>query len=408
MQRQHYPVATASDDDDGIFDRCARGLETSGYALLSLSALPRREGGVSTTDAAVVARAFDSARRALDAVPPSRDRAASGPSPPLVDPSTDSGGWTGYHDAGVIHGRYNRCREGFVFSNGEMFDAAMIGSVRVDGGGRGGGGGASNDFRDDMDRLFRAMHDVADGVLRAIERRLDMPNSYFRRELGPTDESSQWHVKRYVVDPVRERDGSSSNSDDAIAVEGRDNDRGENDVAVPVVGKSGTKEAEILLPVHTDPSLISVVILDRAGTNEGGMGLEVFHPDSSARNVDSGGGGSWREISHHGHEVAVIFVGSVLSYLTKGRIYSAARHRVVNRTSSSCRGVREDDRVGAERMAATLFVRPSGDAVMKMLPSRHLQFDDGAMDDMKDKSRPTFRVWNARVSKHYMSKRNKK
>ncbi|KAL3793726.1 LOW QUALITY PROTEIN: hypothetical protein ACHAW5_008073 [Stephanodiscus triporus] len=441
MQGLHYPVATtASDDDydddydddcDGIFDRCARGLETRGYALLSLSALRRSGGGGGspTTTDVVVARAFDSARRALDAIPPppggraaaaTAATAATGPSPPLVDPSTDSGGWTGYHGAGVVHGRYNRFREGFVFSNGGAFDAATIASVRVID--DGGGWGRRRRrcvivVRRFLPRhgptIFRAMHDVADGVLGGDRTMAQHPPTIVLPRSDTVVDSAR--TSSVTMKTTTRR---PSNSDDAVSVKERDRrKRGRRRISPPVVKESGKEAAEMLLPVHTDPSLISVVILDRARANEGGMGLEVFHPETGARNVDSGvggggsgggGGGSWRVISHHGHEVAVIFMGSVLSYLTKGRIYSAARHRVVDRTSSRCRGVREDDRVGAERMAATLFVRPNGDAVMKMLPSRRLQFDDDAMYDKKEKSRPTFRVWNARVAKNYVSRRNKK
>ena len=425
MREQCHPVAMASDDevgdgdddDDGIFDECARGLEADGYALLSLSALPshgrRRPRGVCEGCVATdVARAFDTARRALDAVHRTGDHsqaiAAAGPSPPLIDPSTDSGGWTGYHPAASGHGRYNRNREGFVFSDGGTFDAAMTSGGADDGGTDGGGSGASDDdFRAGMGRLFRAMHDdAAGGVLGAIERRLGLPRSYFRRELGPTETSSQWHVKRYVVDDaVQDRDASHPNPEDDAAIGERDDRRGGDDVAsAPGGGKSRREAAEMLLPVHTDPSLISVIVHDRAGTNAGGMGLEVFHPDPAG----GGAGGSWREISRHGHEIAVIFVGSVLSHLTGGRIYSAARHRVVNRdTSSHSSYIREADGVGAERMAATLFVRPNGDAVMRRLPSRHLQCNDGAMIEKKEKNPMTFRVWNARVAKNYVKRKPK-
>lgn len=258
-----------------MFDECARELETNGYALLSLSALLAE----TKRDENVVAGAFNSARRALD---DTRTNAT-----PLVDPTTDSGSWTGFHAATDVHGRYNRHREGYVFSNGELFDAG------------------SDDFRDDMNKLFQLMHDdVADGVLRAIKRRLELPQSYFQQEFGTTKASSQWHIKRCVV-------------------KGNDNKSSEQDVT------------EVLLPVHTDPSLISVGIINQVGKNECGMGLEVFHQRHSLQ-TSTLKGGSWKEITFHGHEVAVIFIGSVLSYLIKGRVYSAARHRVVNFKSSDC------------------------------------------------------------------------
>lgn len=330
-----------------MFDKCARELETNGYALMSLPALLTE----TKRDENVVAGAFNSARRALD---DTRTNAT-----PLIDPTTDSGSWTGFHAATDVHGRYNRHREGYVFSNGEMFDAG------------------SDDFRDDMKKLYQLMHDdVADGVLRAIERRLELPQSYFQQEFGPTRTSSQWHIKRYVV-------------------KGNDNKSSEQD---------GT---EILLPVHTDPSLISVVIIDQVGKNEGGMGLEVFRQRHCLQ-TSILKGGSWKEITHHGHEVAVIFIGSVLSYLTKGQVYSAARHRVVNYKSSDCDILQdnEEDRVSKERMVATLFIRPKGNSKMNTLPSRHVMVNDDMVGaNEKKKTAPTFLSWNARVAKNYV-KRN--
>jgi hypothetical protein len=330
-----------------IFDECARELETNGFALLSLPAL---QTGTTKRAENVVAGAFNSARRALD---DTRTKA------PVIDPTTDSGSWSGFHSATDVHGRYNRHREGFVFSNGEMF--------------------GSDDFQDDMKQLFQLMHDdVADGVLRAIERRLELPQSYFQQEFGSTSTSSQWHIKRYIVN-------------------GNDNKSSEQD------------ETEVLLPVHTDPSLISVVIIDQVGKNEGGMGLEVFHQRYSLQKTSTLKVGSWKEITQHGHDVAVIFVGSVLSYLTKGRVYSATRHRVINSKSSDCDMLHDNEEVqcvSKERMAATLFVRPKGNAILNTLPSRHVMvIDDMVGTNEIKKTAPTFLSWNARVAKNYV-KRN--
>jgi hypothetical protein len=54
-------------------------------------------------------------------------------------------------------------------------------------------------------------------------------------------------------------------------------------------------------------------------------------------------------------------------------------------------------------MAATLFVRPNGDAIMKPLPSPYLNISN----DELQKHHPSFRVWNARVAKNYMKKKKK-
>ena len=88
-------------------------------------------------------------------------------------------------------------------------------------------------------------------------------------------------------------------------------------------------------------------------------------------------------------------MGSVLSYLTKGpngSLLSAAKHRVVN-----CNSLDSDG-----RMAATLFVRPNPDALMKTLPSPRLHTDE------VQKNPPTFRTWNARVAKNYMRKKKQR
>ena len=331
--------------DNATFDWCAQELELNGYSMLPLSALQsHRRKDVPT----LIARAFATARLALD----------NNASRMLIDPNSDSARWTGFHNAASINGRYNQHREGFVFSNGEMFDVEV--SVNH----------PHANFRNDMNQLFRIMHDnVATGVLQAIERRLKIPHCHFQHELGPTNNSSQWHMKRYVVD---DQCNLSSNSIE-------DQQSGE----------------EILLPAHTDPSLISVVVLDRVGLNVGGLGLEVFHPYTPRTIV---GGGEWREIPHHGHDVAVIFVGSVLSYLTKGKAFPAAKHRVVRWRSSCTETIGNQVQNFIEsRMAATLFVRPNGDAIMKPLAS----------SDALRKNHPSFRVWNARVAKNYMKSRRK-
>jgi len=358
-----------AESEDILFDRCVQELELNGYALFPLSTLLQRK---QTTIS--IARSFETARRALDVVSDNKDALVASP---IIDPSSDSGSWTGYHDAAEVNGRYNEYREGFVFSNGDMFDVTSDE-----------GKGDCIDFRYEMNNLFSVMHDdVANGVLRAIERRLELPLLYFHRAFGPTHDSSQWHMKRYVVDA---RVDTTFNDEEGQCA---------STIGDTMVTSEPQKEAEIFLPVHTDPSLISVVILDEAGINKGGMGLEVFHPLKTENNS-----GTWKEISHMGHDVAVIFVGSVLSYLTKGQIFSAAKHRVVNWISSRMDpdGIIPNERRGS-RVAATLFVRPNGDALMKSLPSPHLQIEAAL-----EKNPPTFRVWNARVAKNYMKKKKKK
>jgi isopenicillin N synthase-like dioxygenase len=331
-----------------IFDKCVHDLEINGgYALLPLSELQPSSNNA-------ICNAFGTARCAFDEIR-CRGDGSDVSLMPLIDPSTDSGGWTGYHKADVINGRYNQHREGFVFSNGEFF--AVDSNV---------------DFESDMKQFFHFCHDVvANGVLRAIERRLELPDCYFDKELGPTNNASQWHLKQYQVDELEE----------------------------PVNDMSEQYDPKVLLPMHTDPSLISVVIIDSPGVNEGGKGLEVFHSNCSEGTEPIGcktksSIGTWKSIPHHGRDVAIIFVGSVLSYLTKRQVFSAIKHRVVD----DC-----DGSINRRRMAATLFVRPHPDAYMKTLPSKYIQHES-----ISSKSKlPTFRVWNARVAKNYMKKKKK-
>ncbi|KAL7529732.1 hypothetical protein ACHAWF_003096 [Thalassiosira exigua] len=400
------------------YDRCVRDLELRGHASLPLPPPPSigRDCGPprprSSTACTAPARAFDVARRALNVLAAASFDSDSGASAvaPRIDPATDPRGWTGHHHhnvlcndvpygtnsnvedwaAGPVHGqygRYNAHREGFVFSDGGMFDAAL-----EDGGER---GGAS--FEVEMRHMFELLHDqIALGVLGAIERRLELPVGYFQKEVGPTGDASQWHVKRYVRTP---RIGESSHSNDPNKSTPHENP------SVPNEPENWTQRREVLLPVHTDPSLISIVIIDREGRHKGGMGLEVFRcaphtgalVDGSAKSTSSAG--NWEEVSHHGHDVAIIFVGSVLSYLTRGQegsYFPAAKHRVV--------GAYDNDisNPSNARMAATLFVRPRPDAVMNNLPSRRLQGSDHGV------KKPTFGEWNRRVAKNYMKSEKKK
>ena len=204
-----------------IFDRCVHDLELNGgYALLPLSELQ-----ASTSSNIIISTAFEQARCTI---------ASSGTTEgklPVIDPSTDSGSWTGFHKADKINGRYNAHRKGFVFSNGEFFGLP--------------------EFEQNMQQLFHFCHDiVATGVLRAIERRLELPDDYFDKELGPTANSSQWHLKQYNV----------NESIDATEM-----------------------SQSVLLPTHTDPSLISVVIIDSPGVNKGGKVLRFMKKTNGRR-----------------------------------------------------------------------------------------------------------------------------
>jgi len=241
------PSTTTQNESSTIFDNCVNELELNGYALLSIPTIYQNNDCERKRTS--ISNAFATARCALDDI-------SSNTEIPIIDPSTDSGSWTGYHNAAVVNGRYNQYREGFVFSNGEMFNVDTTNNNNNNN---------NINFENDLNNLFDIMHDdIANGVLRAIERRLELPNQYFDTEFGPTDTSSQWHMKRYVLDD--DSDEQSHNLDDG--------------------NKKKQGDADVVLPLHTDPSLISIVIVDQVGSNEGGMGLQVYHP--SEKNNEGG------------------------------------------------------------------------------------------------------------------------
>ncbi|CAB9497587.1 expressed unknown protein [Seminavis robusta] len=207
-----------------------------------------------------------------------------------------------------------------------------------------------------MKELQECLHDIANDALSAIEDSLDLPHNWFQQTFHHHEDHSQWHLKRYVC----EDSTSSSNNNNNI----NDDEKKQQDETV-------------ILPQHTDPSLLSVVILDQPGTNPGAMGLQHFRkiPDQEKR--------EWTELPLHGHAVAAIFIGSVLSYITGGKCPSV-KHRVIQKE------------LVQERMAATFFLRPKGTAVLQVPPARAL-----AGVTLK-KQQVTFDAWSSRVSKNYM------
>jgi hypothetical protein len=68
--------------------------------------------------------------------------------------------------------------------------------------------------------------------------------------MGPTDNSSQWRVKQFVE--AKELP---------------------TEIKEPTTTKAADDE-NVLLPMHADPSIISVVIHDSPGSDSGAMGLE--------------------------------------------------------------------------------------------------------------------------------------
>mmetsp|Transcript_25766 Transcript_25766/g.38984 ORF Transcript_25766/g.38984 Transcript_25766/m.38984 type:complete len:308 (+) Transcript_25766:231-1154(+) len=283
------------------------------------------EGGLAVIDlpdskVALHKSCFETARQAFSS-------AEKGGVSCLIQPEDDSAHVTGYHAASEEMSRYNVYRKGFIFSDGNN----DIISVK----------GVSN-FRADMSAFFDSLHnDIALAVLAQMESEWSLPANWFQDLLGPTNRNSQWHIKQYVP---------TTNGDD------------------------------IWLPLHTDPSLISIVVHDAPGKRAGAIGLQYQSPSQSY---------DWVDVPFHGHRVATILVGSVLSYLTGGRV-PAARHRVVVTANDN------------PRVVATLFVRPKGSAALLVPPS---PLFEGVV---LKKTQITFAQWSSRVARNYTKKKKNK
>ena len=311
--RKHNSLSSSQ----AAWDRVVKDLEhEGGMAVVSLP----------PTSANIHAYAFETAQRAMDDDKSHYDC-------PIIPPNADSAHVTGYHSTEGMS-RYNMHREGLVFSDGNL--------------------AGNNEFQHAMRAMFDSLHGIAQHVLTALEEEWQLPENWFQNTLGPTERYSQWHMKRYVLPSTRPSTPTRKN--------------GETD---------GNDVPAIWLPVHTDPSLISVVIHNVPGQCEGAMGLEYQTSD-----------GEWRQVPQSGHASATIFVGSVLSNIT-GKQIQACKHRVV---------YIKNDYITQTRMAATLFVRPRMTARLVVPPSP--KFENVTL-----KKQITFEVWNSRVSKNYMKQK---
>jgi len=241
----------------------------------------------------------------------------------VIDMSTESSNYNGFHRIGALS-QYNACREGFVFSNGDKKWLQSCGD---------------DDFVDDVECLFQSTVGIALDVFTAIEHHLKLEEGWFQRNLGPVECHSQWHLKRY-----------------------------QPDVAPPMARTADG--ATVLLPMHSDPSIISIVIHDREGSQEGAQGLEYLC-----------GSNIWKEVERSGHSTVTVFCGSVLDRITGG-LYPACKHRVALRPPFD------------KRVVATFFWRPSPHALLEVPPSPLLSH-------VKLSKILNFRQWNKRVSQRY-------
>ena len=430
------------DDDDNGNNTDADGIHHCfAKARRSLDELPlgywddvvtdlRRQYGMATIHLPIEIqelheRAFQVARMALDRVRSSssiekNDGSDASATVRMIQQGDDSAHATGYHCAGGSNSmsRYNEYREGFVFSNGETFQVPLSSRNQQE---REHEEYQEENFEYIMGNLFEtSLHGICNNILLAIERNLQLPTNYFQKSMGPTNTCSQWHIKRYVVDANEQQQTNVKDSDVNEEEQQHGHHRHRENIE--------EMEPKVLLPTHTDPSLVSIVIHDQKGCNLHPNGLQYYavpqprntSPTSSPSpastfsptptSVVNGSAGSststtkrcWIDVPYSGHAVATIFVGSILSYITgsSGDVSTASfpsvKHRVIQ-TSESVGGENDDG-----RMAITLFVRPQPSSILQILPSPLLtHVKKVRRQDM------TFHEWNTRVSKNYMKKSTK-
>ena len=296
---------------------------------------------------------------------------------PIIEPNANSAHATGYHSAGGTNSlsRYNAYRQGFIFSNGEFFDVPL----------------ANENFESAMRELFHSLSNtIAQQVIRGIAEHLQIDSEWFQDHFGPMEQSSQWHIKRFVQPNEEHLHGTTSGlSGDKVM---------EHHVQQQKQSQQQQQYSEMeWLPAHTDPSLISVVVHDAPGVQPGGLGLE--YQVSIRDSLDASGDSSkttriWKQVENHGHAVATILSGSVLSYITGGH-FPSAKHRVIYEPDGFQDG-------SHRRQAVTLFVRPTGHSILQIPPS-------AALKDRNVKIRQNckFEDWLNKVSRNYQGAKHK-
>jgi hypothetical protein len=315
-------------------------------------------------------------------------------------------------------------------------------------------------WSDPMEELLLT---IALRVLDRVERRLELPVGWFRQNMlfdgsSSKDKNSrfaattkedfaepryhQWHMKNYVLlnenahaenyCDYRDRDPADAGSSD-VATASRSHPTADDGSRYPTRSQSATSSSafphgptadsmEILLPPHTDPSLVSVIILDRppvhASTSHS-QGLEYWNrmcrrwePALKSNHPDCGNDEISGEKKASGF--AIIVIGSVLSYITRGYLH-APLHRVTvpSRLKSSAPNVQQPN--SWHRRAATLFLRPSPSALLRVPPSpllnaRAVQQRGSSAIPRKELAVAlvTFEEWSARVSKNYRKGRQRR
>jgi len=304
---------------------------------------------------------------------------------PIISPNSNSASVTGYHSAGSLNSlsRYNTYREGFIFSNGESFDIKLLTDDDTD---------TDLTFQQATDGMFHNMCQIiAKSTLRGIARYLNLDNEdWFEFTYGPMETSSQWHIKRYV-EPLLEKKMEAIDIDDDDSKLNQALDDKQH--LVDCEGGPQHEDEIEWLPTHTDPSLISVIIHDAPGTNQNAMGLQYQYtlPIEEDSNLTKNQKKKrvWREVESHGHQIATIFCGSLMSYITGG-LFQSAKHRVIYNPQEQTLAKNKCRRV------ATLFLRPIPDSIVTV------PLCDVLMErSVKIRRNLKFKDWLNRVSRNY-------
>jgi hypothetical protein len=278
-------------------------------------------------ESSTIQTAFECASQAMNSI---SDRENI---PHLITPDHDSDSCTGYHPlGGTLSSKYNKYREGFVFSNGELLDLEDC----------------SDNFESAMRNTRSILHSLAMKAVTDIESTLGLQSSYIQDRYGlgtSLVQFSQWHLKRYS--------SVISEEDDDLA-----------------------------LGVHTDPSILSVVIHDSPQVQPGGWGLQYskkkmgsVYPAADETKGTISTTTEWKEIPYHGHGIATVMIGAALARIMQvgensrndekviqlRKLYPPLRHRVVMQRHGP-------SKEGRRRMALTYFLRPSPSSILEPLP----------------------------------------
>eukprot|EP00816_Leptocylindrus_hargravesii_P001430 CAMPEP_0196819708 /NCGR_PEP_ID=MMETSP1362-20130617/71828_1 /TAXON_ID=163516 /ORGANISM="Leptocylindrus danicus, Strain CCMP1856" /LENGTH=410 /DNA_ID=CAMNT_0042198289 /DNA_START=177 /DNA_END=1409 /DNA_ORIENTATION=+ len=310
---------------------------------------------------------------------------------PMLNKNDDAQHATGYHPAGGTLSRYNIFREGFVFSDNNLFDVDAV-----------------PEFRENMLAMRQVLHSLAMTALNMLGYQMDdlmgFDSSYsgnisqleqmLRGSAGDDDDDgdgdgsrtsssyldgfSQWHVKRYQPPPVST--SLSPSTETAI----------EDDDSVPLLGQ------------HTDPSILSIVVHDVPGINEGCIGLEVQNCEE--KGCERGSSSStWVELPHHGHGICTVLIGGAMTRISpECKKFQPCIHRVRGLDGKA-------PTLHRSRVAATYFFRPAPRTMIYPIDIDKASSAGNAVKKRVPRSRRpiSFNDWCNKVSRNYGKSKTK-